>query len=192
MFRRSLLPLTATPSSFKLLGTTMKPPARNGVGRENKMRSKPSDNTALYDKGPVEWIPRPVRLTYAQLDQLRDFMMRETLHPNQNINQNATNFHQNNNNNNTCSEVVTEIRRLHHEWSGHPLLPVLGDSEPRFPHNLYKQNHRARHRFIVRWHKANSPQHWLWLPRGQAMERVWPESWRQYRQKSLPTKAEGV
>lgn len=145
MLRKNLLWKTATPEKFSILGTTHPFPKRTGFGRLNKMRSKPGDNVAWYDKGPVEWLPRPVRLTYGQLDELRDWMMRETL------------------------EVKTEefhrARELHREWSQHPKMPVLGDVEPRFPKNLFKTNHRAKRRFLLRWHKANSPNNWMWMPR---------------------------
>lgn len=169
MFSISLRVLTATPETFSILGTTHKKPARTGVGRENKMRSKPSDNVAWYDKGPVEWLPRPVRITYGQLDSLREWMMRETL--------------------DGKHEAFHNIRGLHREWSQHPLLPVLGDVEPKFPLNLYKQNHRAKRRFLLRWHKANSPQHWLWAPRGSdaptplhwQSPSQFPELWKQQR-----------
>lgn len=170
MFVRSFIRRTATPESFSILGTTHPRPTRHGVGRENKMRSKPSDNVAWYDKGPVEWLPRPVRITYGQLDALRDWMMRETI--------------------DGKYEAFHHIRALHREWSQHPLLPVLGDVEPKFPLNLYKQNHRAKRRFLIRWHKANSPQHWLWAPRGAGVVTPlhyqnpvqYPEMWRSYRQ----------
>lgn len=146
--RRSASLLTATPERFHILGTTHPKPKRGGLGRNNKMRSKPSDNVAWYDKGPVEWLPRPVRLTYEHLDQLRDWMMRETL--------------------SGSTTEFNRIRELHREWSQHPLMPVLGDVEPKFPLNLFKQNHRAKHRFLVRWHQANTPANWLWMPRGPA------------------------
>lgn len=165
--RCTRLAWTATPEKFGILGTTHPKPKRNGMGRENKMRSKPSDNVAWYDKGPVEWLPRPVRLTYDQLDQLRDWMMKETIAGR--------------------AEEFNKIRHLHREWSQHPLMPVLGDVEPKFPLNLYKQNHRAKRRFLVRWHKANSPTYWMWMPRGPAVvtplhrasPSQFPEQWRQ-------------
>lgn len=174
MLFRTLVRRTATPESFSILGTTHPRPTRHGVGRENKMRSKPSDNVAWYDKGPVEWLPRPVRITYAQIDALRDWMMRETL--------------------DGKHEAFHHIRALHREWSQHPLLPVLGDVEPKFPLNLYKQNHRAKRRFLIRWHKANSPIHWLWAPRGSGVPTPlhyqnpiqYPEMWRYYRQQQQP------
>lgn len=166
--RRSVALLTATPDKFGILGTTHPAPRRGGVGRANKMRSKPSDNVAWYDKGPVEWLPRPVRLTYDHLDGLRDWMMRETLNGGQ-------------------SGEFARIRELHREWSQHPLMPVLGDVEPKFPLNLFKQNHRAKHRFLVRWHKANTPTNWMWMPRGptvatplhRSSPQEFPENWRQ-------------
>ena len=148
MHRRTLALLTATPAKFTVFGTTHPKPKRNGFGRLNKLRSKPGDNVAWYDKGPVEWLPRPVRLTYDQLDQLRDWMMRETV--------------------DGRTEEFDKIRDLHREWAQHPRMPALGDVEPKFPKNLFKSNHRAKKRFLVRWHKANSPDHWKWLPRGSS------------------------
>eukprot|EP00796_Vickermania_ingenoplastis_P008099 gene8099-5635_t len=170
MLCRTRFLLTATPEKFTILGTTHPRPTRHGFGRENKMRSKPSDNVAWYDKGPVEWLPRPVRITYRQLDELRDWMMKDTL-------QGKT-------------ESFHTIRAMHREWSQHPLMPVLGDVEPKFPLNLYKQNHRAKRRFLLRWHKANSPQHWLWCPRGPGVATPlhyqspsqFPEHWEQQQQ----------
>lgn len=164
--RSSLLLRTATPASFTILGTTFPKPKRNGFGRENKMRSKPSDNTAWYDKGPVEWLPRPVRLSYDTLDQLRDWMMRETL--------------------DGKTEEFVKVREINREWSQHPKMPVLGDVEPRFPHNLFKLNHRASKRFLLRWHKANSPNNWMWMPKPSqgvatplhhSSPAQYPESW---------------
>nr|CCC95613.1 unnamed protein product [Trypanosoma congolense IL3000] len=134
MIRPTCRVLTATPERFSILGTTHTKPKRTGFGRCNKMRSKPSDNVAWYDKGPVEWLPRPVRLTYDHLDQLQQWMMRATL--------------------DGRTEEFNYIRDLHREWSQHPLMPVLGDVEPKFPLNLFKQNHKAKKRFLVRWHKA--------------------------------------
>ncbi|CUF77766.1 Hypothetical protein, putative [Bodo saltans] len=145
MLRSSTILRTATPASFAILGTTFPKPKRTGFGRLNKMRSKASDNTAWYDKGPVEWLPRPVRLSYDTIDQLRDWMMRETL--------------------DGRTEEFIKAREIHREWSQHPKMPVLGDVEPRFPHNLFKMNHRAGKRFLVRWHKANSPNNWMWMPK---------------------------
>lgn len=172
--RRCGLLWTATPDKFSILGTTHPLPKRSGLGRNNKMRSKPSDNVAWYDKGPVEWLPRPVRLTYDHLDQLRDWMMRTTL-------------------DGQTTAQFTPIREMQREWSQHPLMPVLGDVEPKFPLNLYKQNHRAKHRFLVRWHKANHPLNWHWMPRGVGVETPlhrtspsqFPENWRQMVNKRL-------
>lgn len=166
MFASSLRCLTATPQAFTIYGTTFPKAARHGYGRSNKMRSKPSDNVAWYDKGPVEWLPRPVRITYLQLDALRDWMMKATIEGRH--------------------DSFDTIRSLQREWSQHPLMPVLGDVEPKFPLNLYKQNHRAKRRFLLRWHKANSPQHWLWAPRGPAVSSPlhwqtpsqYPENWK--------------
>lgn len=162
--------MTATPATFTSFGKTHEKPRRSGFGRNNKMRSKVSDNVAWYDKGPVEWLPRPVRLTYDQIDQLRDWMMRETL--------------------DGKTEEFFKIRELHRDWAQHPKLPALGDVEPKFPKNLFKQNHRAKKRFLVRWHKANSPNNWMWLPRGSvsptplhwASAAQYPENWRTFAQ----------
>ncbi|CCW69219.1 unnamed protein product [Phytomonas sp. Hart1] len=170
--RRTLVGCTATPEKYTILGTTHPHPRRTGFGRDNKMRSKPSDNVAWYDKGPVEWLPRPVRLTHDHLDRLRAWMMRETLEGR--------------------TEAFDRIRALHREWSQHVLMPVLGDVEPRFPTNLFKQNHCAKRRFLVRWHKANTPEHWVWMPRGPAMvtplhrshPSQFPENWRQLTRQS--------
>ena len=79
MLRRSAVRSTATPAKFQLLGTQHVKPRSSGFGRLGKMRSKPGDNVAWYDKGPVEWLPRPVRLSYEHLDKARDWVMRETL-----------------------------------------------------------------------------------------------------------------
>ncbi|ORC91370.1 uncharacterized protein TM35_000063750 [Trypanosoma theileri] len=165
--RRTAALLTATPERFTILGTTHQRPRRSGFGRNNKMRSKPSDNVAWYDKGPVEWLPRPVRLTPNHNDQLRQWMMRATLDGN--------------------TDAFQHIRELHREWSQHPLMPVLGDVEPKFPLNLFKQNHKAKKRFLIRWHKANTPVNWLWMPRGPTVltplhrtnPAQYPENWKQ-------------
>lgn len=163
------------PRQSRTPGTTHPKPKRGGFGRLNKMRSKPSDNTAWYDKGPVEWLPRPVRLTYSHLDQLRDWMMRETL--------------------DGKTEEFNKIRDLHREWGQHPLMPVLGDVEPKFPRNLFKNNHRAKRRFLLRWQKANSPNNWMWLPRGSQVPTPphrsnasqYPESWQLMRSQTAST-----
>ena len=81
------------------------------------------------------------------------------------------------------------IRDMHREWSQHPRRPVLGDVEPKFPRNVYKMNHRAKSRFIYRWQKANSPNHWVWMPRGAAAggdihrsdPAQYPENWKTMR-----------
>ncbi|KAH9598004.1 hypothetical protein LSM04_000554 [Trypanosoma melophagium] len=165
--RRTAVLCTATPERFTILGTTHPRPRRSGFGRNNKMRSKPSDNVAWYDKGPVEWLPRPVRLTASHNDQLRQWMMRATLDGN--------------------TDAIHAVRELHREWSQHPLMPVLGDVEPKFPLNLFKQNHKAKKRFLIRWHKANTPVNWLWMPRGPTVltplhrtnPAQYPENWKQ-------------
>ena len=136
------------------------------------MRSKVSDNVPWFDKGPVEWIPRPVRLPWSTVDDVRNWMMRETLDGH------TAEFH--------------KIRELHREWSQHPKRPVLGDLEPKFPSFLYKRNHRAKSKFIYRWQKANSPNHWLWMPRDAAHQTLhrklpaeFPENWKAMRDADL-------
>jgi hypothetical protein len=139
---------------------------RSILGRTKKAKraSRASDNTPLYDKGPVEWIPRPARLPVTTIDAARNWMMRQTL-----------------------DGDMTEINRLrdvHREWAQMPLRPVLGDVEPKLPLGVYKDNHIARRRFLYRWHKGNSPNHWMWLPKtGFAPERRqhasdYPENWK--------------
>lgn len=137
-------------------------PIRRGFGRNNKIRSKAGDNNPYYDRGPVEWIPRPVRLTYSTIDQVREWMIRETL--------------------DGKTAEFNNIRDLHRQWSQHPKRPVLGDVEPRFPKQVYKQAHRIRQKFLYRWHKANSPDHWMWMPKEPgALHRKtgadYPENW---------------
>jgi hypothetical protein len=132
--------------------------------QRKKFRNKPSENTPAWDKGPVEWLPRPVRMPYQTLDELRDWVMRRTLDNNY--------------------DDINAFRNVQREWGQHPPRPVLGDFEPKFPKKVYKDNHVARKRFLYRWHRANSPMHWLWLPRtGQAPERRghasdYPENWK--------------
>ena len=144
-----------------------KAPPRRGIGRHNKMRSKPSDNTPWYDKGLVEWIPRPVRITTSTLDDLRDWVMRQTL--------------------DGKVDEIQKVRDLHREWSHHPMRPVLGDVEPKLPKNIYKRNHRAYRLFKYRWHKANSPNNWAWLPRTGVPPHLrthavdYPENWKAMR-----------
>lgn len=108
-------------------------------------KGKPSDNTPIYDavRGPVEWLPRPVRLPWSTVDETRDWMMRATLDGD--------------------SHEFDKIRELQKSWGGMPHRPVLGDVEPKFPRQVYKDNHQARRKFIQRWHKANSPNQWMWL-----------------------------
>ena len=139
----------------------------HGKARTVKRASRASDNTPLYDKGPVEWIPRPARLAVSTIDETTAWMMRQTLDGDM--------------------TEINKIRDLHREWSQMPKRPVLGDTEPRLPNGVYKDNHVARRRFLYRWHKGNSPNHWMWMPKsGFAPERRqhasdYPENWRQMR-----------
>eukprot|EP00758_Cryptobia_borreli_P008964 Tbor_TRINITY_DN5431_c1_g3::TRINITY_DN5431_c1_g3_i1::g.24774::m.24774 len=164
--KRTTIVFTATPSTYKYFDPAFK--GKNS--KKGYLRLKAGDNVAQYDKGPVEWIPRPVRLTYANLDDLRNWMMQETV-------QGKT-------------DEFTKIRELHREWSQHPMRPVLGDVDPRLPKNLFKASHIARRRFLMRWHKANHPLHWGWLPKpSQGVETPlhrtlaaqFPENWRAMR-----------
>ena len=138
-----------------------------GSTRRIVKKGRPSDNSPSYDKGPVEWLPRPVRLTWSTVDDLQQWMIRQTLDGKQ--------------------EEFDKVRELQRQWHQHPQRPVLGDVEPRFPRMVYKDNHKAKRRFIIRWHRANSPNQWLWLPRtGNAPEhraRVedYPEYWNKRR-----------
>ena len=126
-------------------------------------KGRASDNTPLYDRGPVEWMPRPVRMPWSTIDETRDWMMRATLDGN--------------------TDEFDKLRDMQRTWHQHPARPVLGDVEPKFPKMVYKENHQARRKFIIRWHKANSPNQWLWLPRtGNAPEHrarndEYPEYW---------------
>lgn len=137
-------------------------------------KGRPSDNSPVFDKGPVEWLPRPVRLTFSTIDAAREFIMRQTL--------------------DGKTEEVDKIRELQRQWHQHPQRPVLGDCEPKFPRMVYKDNHHARRRFIIRWHRANTPNQWLWLPRtGNAPEHRarledYPEYWNKQKriQQSMP------
>lgn len=136
-----------------------------GSTRRLVRKGKPGDNTPIYDniRGPVEWLPRPVRLPWSTVDEARDWMMRATL--------------------DGQTAEFDNIRELQRQWGQMPLRPVLGDVEPKFPRQVYKDNHQARRKFILRWHKANSPNVWQWLPRtGNAPEHranvhEYPEYW---------------
>ena len=106
---------------------------------------KAVDNTPLWDKGPVEWIPRPIRITYATIDELQQTIMRQTI--------------------DGKWDDINRVREAHRQWSQTPLKPVLGDVEPKFPRGVYKHSHLAHTRFKYRWHKANHPMQWGWLPK---------------------------
>lgn len=163
MFRRTI-------SAAQIAGTLFKPQVkkpRKGVGSFNKFRSKVSDNVPWYDKGPVEWIPRPVRLPYSTIDEAREWVMRQQLDGNH--------------------EPFNVMRKMMQEWSQHPKLPVLGDIEPKFPRGYFKRSHKIHQKFQYRWHKANSPNNWLWLPREGTDPLHWsspveyPENWKTLR-----------
>lgn len=141
MLRATAPALTATPASYKVFLPTFKA----NRGRKAFKKPKAGDTTPQFDKGPVEWMPRPVKLSYQHIDELRDWMMRET------IDGRNDHFH--------------KVKELQREWSQHPLRPVLGDVEPKLPKGLFKKNHVAKSRFLLRWHKANHPLHWMWMPR---------------------------
>lgn len=134
-------------------------------------KTKATDNTPDTTRGPVEWLPRPVRMTWQQLDELQQWSMRKQLDENY--------------------EDINKIRDYQREWGQHPPRPVLGDYEPKFPRRIFKDNHIARVRFMYRWHRANSPDNWLWLPRtGQSAERRahrtdYPENWKVLRDASM-------
>lgn len=134
---------------------------------KKRPKAGPSDNSAAVDRGPVEWLPRPVRLPYSTLDELRDWMMRSTL--------------------DNKYEDFNRFRDLQREWGQHPPRPMLGDAEPKFPKKVVKDNHKSRRRFLYRWHRANSPNQWLWLPKaGTVPERRshaadYPEHWKVHR-----------
>ena len=134
-----------------------------GSTRRVVRKGRASDNTPAYDKGPVEWLPRPVRLSWTTVDETRDWMIRQTL--------------------DGKTEEFDKIRDIQRQWHQHPQRPVLGDVEPKFPRMVYKDNHSARRRFITRWHRANTPNQWLWLPRTgnadyhRARVEDYPEYW---------------
>lgn len=141
MLRSSCIALTATPATYSLYN----PSFAAKPFRKSHLKKKLGDTAPQFDKGPIEWLPRPVKLAYYHIDELRDWMMRETL--------------------DGKTDEFNKLRELQREWGQHPLRPVLGDVEPRLPKNLFKANHIARRRFLLRWHKANHPLNWAWLPR---------------------------
>ena len=115
---------------LKTIRQLLKPKGRN---------SKPSDATATYEHD-VEWFPRPSILHWYHVDEVREWMMRETL--------------------DSRTESFDYIRDLHKKWGGVPTIPHLGESEPKFPKGVYKQAHGARMKFASRWQKANHPGIW--------------------------------
>jgi hypothetical protein len=135
--------------------------------RSKRAQAKPSDNTSAYDKGAVEWLPRPVRLTHTTIEGMQQLMMRQQL--------------------DAHYEEINKIRDLHRQWSQHPTRPVLGDVEPKFPRGVYKDAHQAKRRFVTRWHRANAPNNWLWMPRAthapehRATSSDYPEQWKAMR-----------
>eukprot|EP00760_Papus_ankaliazontas_P025238 PhM_4_TR2551/c0_g1_i1/m.2926 len=118
--------------------------SKGGRKVKGNFKSRTSDNTPTYDLD-VEWLPRPARLGYYHLDEVRDWMMRETL--------------------DGKTEQFDYVRQLHRTWGGVPAIPVLGDTEPRFPVGVQKRNHSAPRKFLTKWHRANHPGIWLnrWL-----------------------------
>ncbi len=146
----------------------------SAFGRFNRMKRnrkvRPTDNTP-DTSAAVEWLPRPVRMSWGQLRELQDWSMRRQLE-------------------NDYTDV-NKMRDIQREWGQHPPRPVLGDTEPKMPRGVYKDNHVARVRFLYRWHRANSPNNWLWLPRtGRAPERRahasdYPENWKVLRDADL-------
>uniref|UniRef100_A0A7S1L875 Uncharacterized protein n=1 Tax=Neobodo designis TaxID=312471 RepID=A0A7S1L875_NEODS len=144
---------------------------RRFLDKHKSRRKRPNDNNPDMNQGPVEWLPRPVRFTWAHVDELQQWSMRKQL--------------------DADYDELNKFRDFHREWSQHPTRPVLGDYEPKMPRKIYKDNHVARVRFLYRWHRANSPKHWLWLPRtGSAPERRahasdYPENWKVLRDADL-------
>jgi hypothetical protein len=138
-----------------------KPTKRRGISQ------KQTDNTPFFDRGPVEWLPRPVRLDYDTLDEARDWMMRQTL--------------------DGQVEEFNTMRSLMKEWSQQSKRPILGEVEPRFPVGVVKRSHSAPRRFELRWAKANSPNNWLWMPREPSplhwpTTSEYPENWKAMRE----------
>ena len=118
-----------------------------GGRKPPRIARKATDNTPITDNkvGPVEWIPRPVRMTYQTIYELQDIIMRQQL--------------------DGAYQDINRVRDMHRQWGGGmPMKPALGDVEPKFPRGVYKHGHIAHVRFKYRWHKANSPNHWAWLP----------------------------
>lgn len=114
------------------------------LGKPMRGRSRAGDAVPSYELD-VEWIPRPTWLAWYHVDDARKWMMRETLEGR--------------------TESFDHLRNLHRTWGGTPLVPCLGDAEPKFPRGIYKRSHTAPAKFLVRWHKANHPGIWLgkWL-----------------------------
>ena len=136
------------------------------LAKSKVRKGRPSDNTPAWDKGPVEWLPRPVRMPYSTLDELRNWVTRAQL--------------------DQQYDELNKLRDTQRDWGRQPQRPVLGDYEPRFPKKVYKDNHIARRRFLFRWHRANTPLQWMWLPRaGNAERRAhagdYPENWKTMR-----------
>lgn len=144
---------------------------RRSVPRLHKaprIARKATDNTPVWDKGPVEWIPRPVRIPYATIDELQTAVMRQQL--------------------DGKWDDINRIREAHRQWGQTPLKPVLGDVEPKFPRGVYKNSHLVHARFKYRWHKANNPTQWAWLPKAGNSPHRWPmggdypENWKVLRE----------
>ena len=131
--------------------TTVRPVGRLR-DRYKSRRTKPTDNNPDMTRGAVEWLPRPVRLTYSHVNELQEWSMRQQLDGDY--------------------TEINHMRNVQREWGQHPPRPMLGDAEPSLPKGIWKDNHIARTRFLIRWHRANSPNHWMWLPKtGAAPER---------------------
>jgi hypothetical protein len=133
--------------------------------RTQPVWGKQTDNKSFYDKGEVEWFPRPIHWSWKMVHDVNNTVMRMQL-------------------DGEMAEVE-KFRELHTKWSQHPLKPMLGDAEPRFPRGIVKDKHCNYRKFKYRWHKANSPNTWKWLPTAgsspyhREAPKMYPEYWRQ-------------
>jgi hypothetical protein len=138
-------------------------------GKKRKtVAMRATDNTPAFNKGPVEWMPRPVHITYGLIEELQDKVMRQQLDGDQ--------------------SDINQARHFMQDWGQHPKKPMLGDQDPKLPKGVFKANHIAYRRFVYRFHKANPPEDWLWLPRGNAENTgrwmqvfEYPENWKELR-----------